>query len=132
MESTTITVFVNSLVGQDVVDHERPKPQGDSTFLLLNRTKPRNRHHSPHYLCSSNDAGGGNSTQGINKRRHEILACIAMLQAQKVHLTDFLDERSAYLTQFAEDANAEFDQIGENTLQELDEASAMVSPSLKP
>lgn len=53
-----------------------------------------------------------------------------MLQAQKVRLTDFLDERSAFLTQFAEDANAEFDQIGENALKELDEASARVSLSL--
>uniref|UniRef100_A0A2K1XE40 Uncharacterized protein n=1 Tax=Populus trichocarpa TaxID=3694 RepID=A0A2K1XE40_POPTR len=30
-----------------------------------------------------------------------------MLQAQKVRLTDYLDERSAYLTQFAEEANAD-------------------------
>uniref|UniRef100_A0A6N2MN64 Uncharacterized protein n=1 Tax=Salix viminalis TaxID=40686 RepID=A0A6N2MN64_SALVM len=37
-----------------------------------------------------------------------------MLQAQKVRLTDYLDERSAYLAQFAEEANAEFDKIGED------------------
>ncbi|KAG1337756.1 hypothetical protein COCNU_04G000620 [Cocos nucifera] len=54
-----------------------------------------------------------------------------MLQAQKVRLTDFLDERSAYLTQFAEDANAEFDKIGENALKELDEASARIMENLE-
>ncbi|KAJ6755789.1 8-AMINO-7-OXONONANOATE SYNTHASE [Salix purpurea] len=37
-----------------------------------------------------------------------------MLQAQKVRLTDYLDERSAYLTQFAEKTKAEFDKIGED------------------
>lgn len=52
-----------------------------------------------------------------------------MLQAQKVRLTDYLDERSAYLTQFAEEANAEIDQIGENALKELDEAGTRVCPT---
>ncbi|WOL00718.1 hypothetical protein Cni_G09431 [Canna indica] len=111
------------------------------SFLLPNpslghyRTKPRNRRRSSHCLCSSNDAGGGgggdSSSQGGDKRRQEILARIAMLQTQKVRLTDFLDERSAYLTQFAEDANAEFDQIGENALKELDEASARIMEKLE-
>lgn len=50
----------------------------------------------------------------------EMLARIAMLQAQKVHLTDFLDERSACLTQLAEDAKAEIDDIGEKATKELD------------
>lgn len=49
-----------------------------------------------------------------------------MLQAQKLRLTDYLDERSAFLTQFAEEANAEIDQIGENALKELDEAGSRV------
>ncbi|TYJ50952.1 hypothetical protein E1A91_A01G245400v1 [Gossypium mustelinum] len=46
-----------------------------------------------------------------------------MLQAQKVRLTDYLDQRSAYLTQFAEEANAEFDKVGEDALKGLKEAS---------
>lgn len=54
-----------------------------------------------------------------------------MLQAQKVRLTDYLDERSAYLTQFAEEANAEIDQIGENALRELDEAGARIMENIE-
>lgn len=58
-----------------------------------------------------------------------MLAKIAMLQTQKVRLTDFLDEQSDYLTQFAEEANAEIDQIGEEARKELEEASARVCSS---
>ncbi|XP_030441814.1 uncharacterized protein LOC115663996 [Syzygium oleosum] len=47
---------------------------------------------------------------------------MAMFQAQKVRLTDYLDERSAYLTQFGEEAGDEFDKIGEDALRGLDEA----------
>lgn len=54
-----------------------------------------------------------------------------MLQAQKVRLTDYLDERSAYLTQFAEEANVEFDQVGENALKELEEASARIMGNIE-
>lgn len=61
-----------------------------------------------------------------DQRKQELLARIAMLQTQKVRLTDYLDERSDYLTQFAEEANAEIDLIGENALKELDEAGARV------
>ncbi|XAR50859.1 hypothetical protein NMG60_11005310 [Bertholletia excelsa] len=64
-------------------------------------------------------------------RKQELLARIAMLQAQKVRLTDYLDERSAYLTQFAEEASAEFDQIGENALKDLDEASARIMENIE-
>ncbi|CAL9113513.1 unnamed protein product [Musa textilis] len=93
------------------------------------RKTSRNRRRSVSCFCSSNDAGRADSSSPSegDKRKQELLARIAMLQAQKVRLTDFLDERSAFLTQFAEDANAEFDQIGENALKELDEASASTS-----
>lgn len=64
-------------------------------------------------------------------QRQDLLAKIAMLQAQKLRLTDFLDERSAYLTQFAEDANAEFDEIGENALKGLDEAEARILQNIE-
>ncbi|XP_052174108.1 uncharacterized protein LOC127789279 [Diospyros lotus] len=64
-------------------------------------------------------------------RKQELLARIAMLQTQKVRLTDYLDERSAYLTQFAEEANAEFDQIGEDALKGLDEASARIMENIE-
>ncbi|XP_010923131.1 uncharacterized protein [Elaeis guineensis] len=83
-------------------------------------------------LCSSKEAGSGSSSPSEgDKRKQELLARIAMLQAQKVRLTDFLDERSAFLTQFAEDANAELDKIGENALKELDEASARIMENLE-
>lgn len=64
-------------------------------------------------------------------RQQDILAQIAMLQAQKVRLTDYLDERSAYLTQFAEEANVEFDEIGENALKQLDEAGTRIMENLE-
>ncbi|GFY93198.1 peptide transporter 1 [Actinidia rufa] len=62
-------------------------------------------------------------------QKQELLATIAMLQTEKVRVTDYLDERSAYLTEFAEKANAELEQIGE-TLKELEEASATIMENL--
>jgi hypothetical protein len=64
-----------------------------------------------------------------DKRQQEVLAQIAMLQAQKVRITNFLDERSAYLTKFAKDADTEFDLIGQNAMKELDAVRDQVSIS---
>ncbi|KAF5750863.1 hypothetical protein HS088_TW03G01203 [Tripterygium wilfordii] len=64
-------------------------------------------------------------------RKQELLARIAMLQAQKVRLTDFLDERSAYLTKFGEEVNAEFDKIGEDAMKGLDEASSRIMEKIE-
>lgn len=75
-------------------------------------------------LCKSRDSP---PPEG-DTQKQELLAQIAMLQAQKLRLTDYLDERSAYLTQFAEEANAEIDQIGENAFKQLDEAGSRVCP----
>lgn len=77
-------------------------------------------------LCKSNDPDSEGSPAEGDTRKQDLLARIAMLQAQKVRLTDYLDERSAYLTQFAEEANAEFDKIGEDALRGLDEAGSRV------
>lgn len=82
------------------------------------------------FSCKSNN-GSDNSDQETpppqgDSRKQELLVRIAMLQTQKVRLTDYLDERSEYLTKFAEEANAEIDQIGENALRELDEAGDRV------
>ncbi|EPS60147.1 hypothetical protein M569_14657, partial [Genlisea aurea] len=66
-----------------------------------------------------------------DSRRQELLAEIAMLQTQKLRLTDYLDERSAYLTQFAEEANSEIDRIGENAFRELDEAGARIMGNIE-
>lgn len=76
-------------------------------------------------LCKSNESES-QAPQPGDIRKQELLAQIAMLQTQKVRLTDYFDERSEYLTQFGEEAKAEFDKIGKDALQGLDEASAIV------
>ncbi|XWS55559.1 hypothetical protein CRYUN_Cryun09bG0010500 [Craigia yunnanensis] len=53
-----------------------------------------------------------------------------MLQAQKVRLTDYLDERSAYLTQFDEEANADFDKVGEDALKGLEEPGERIMENI--
>lgn len=82
-------------------------------------------------LCKNSDSGSDSNSEAPkpdgDTKKQELLARIAMIQTQKVRLTDYLDERSAYLTQFAEEANAEFDKIGEDALKGLDEASSRVS-----
>ena len=79
-------------------------------------------------LCKSN--GNESDSQASlpegDPKSQELLAQIAMLQTQKVRLTDYLDERSKNLTEFGEAANAEFDRIGEDALKGLDEAGARV------
>ena len=78
----------------------------------------------------SEDAEAGSPPPlGGDKHQQEVLAQIAMLQAQKVRITDFLDERSAYLTKFAKDADSEFDLIGQNAMKELDAVGDQVSIS---
>nr|GLL24325.1 uncharacterized protein LOC109216329 [Ipomoea trifida] len=83
-------------------------------------------------FCKSNDSTDSDAPppEG-DARNQELLAKIAMLQTQKVRLTDYLDERAAYLTQFAEEANAEMNQIGENALKELDEAGARIMENIE-
>ncbi|KAL1545523.1 hypothetical protein AAHA92_22238 [Salvia divinorum] len=82
-------------------------------------------------LCNSKNSDEETPPTPGDKRKQELLARIAMLQTQKVRLTDFLDERSEYLTQFAEEANAEIDLIGENALKELDEAGARIMGNIE-
>ena len=81
-----------------------------------------NRRSSILCLCKSNES----DSQPGDTRKQELLAQIAMLQAQKVRLTDYLDERSAFLTQFGEEVKAGLDKIGEDALKGLDEADARV------
>jgi ElaB/YqjD/DUF883 family membrane-anchored ribosome-binding protein len=59
-----------------------------------------------------------------------VLAKIAMLQTQKVRITNFLDERSAYLTKFTKDADSEFDMIGQNAMKELDQIGDQIMERL--
>lgn len=82
-------------------------------------------------VCKSNNESSSSSSSDSQKpegdvESQEMLAQIAMLQTQKVRLTDFLDERSDYLTKFGEEAKAEFDKVGEDALKGLDEASDRV------
>ncbi|KAK7390628.1 hypothetical protein VNO78_25955 [Psophocarpus tetragonolobus] len=80
-------------------------------------------------FCNSNESESA-APEG-DAQSQELLAQIAMLQTQKVRLTDFLDERSAYLSQFGEEANAEFDKIGEDALKGLDEAGARITANIE-
>ncbi|CAA0836310.1 Unknown protein [Striga hermonthica] len=87
-------------------------------------------------LCTANKSSGNSDEETPpgptgDTRKQDLLARIAMLEAQKVQLTDYLDERSAYLTRFAEEANAEINQIGENALRELDEAGANIMENIE-
>lgn len=95
--------------------------------LFSQRSKITRGRKSIISLCdsSSDDSTGPPSPEG-DKQKQELLAKIAQLQAQKVRLTDYLDERSAFLTQFAEDANAEFDVIAEDAFKGLEDASDRV------
>ncbi|XP_047334855.1 uncharacterized protein LOC124938456 [Impatiens glandulifera] len=82
--------------------------------------------------CKSinSNPGENNPTEG-DTRKQDLLARIAILQTQKVRLTDFLDERSSYLTQFAEEASNEFDKIGEDALKELNEAESRIMENIE-
>ncbi|XP_022744844.1 uncharacterized protein LOC111295572 [Durio zibethinus] len=80
---------------------------------------------------SESDSDPESSSPEGDTRKQELLAQIAMLQAQKVRLTDYLDERAAYLTQFAEEANAEFDKVGEDALKGLEEASERIMKNIE-
>ncbi|GJM92531.1 hypothetical protein PR202_ga09008 [Eleusine coracana subsp. coracana] len=86
------------------------------------------------FICasSSEDAESGEELPlGGDKRQQEVLAQIAMLQAQKVRITNFLDERSAYLTKLAKDADTEFDMIGQNAMKELDAVGDQIMERLE-
>ncbi|GAV68529.1 hypothetical protein CFOL_v3_12032 [Cephalotus follicularis] len=82
-------------------------------------------------LSRSNDSDSEASPPEGDTHKQELLVRIAMLQAQKVRLTDYLDERSAYLTRFGEEANAEFDKIGEDALRGLDEAGDRIMENIE-
>ncbi|KDP24487.1 hypothetical protein JCGZ_25051 [Jatropha curcas] len=101
---------------------------------LFRTRRPINQKNSILYLCNSSDSNSDSEASPPpegDTRKQELLARIAMLQAQKVRLTDYLDERSAYLTQFAEEANAEFDKIGEDALKGLDEAGTRIMENIE-
>ncbi|KAK2657338.1 hypothetical protein Ddye_010390 [Dipteronia dyeriana] len=86
-------------------------------------------------LCKSKDSNSEPESpppppEGDAKKQ-EMLVRMAMIEAQKVRLTGYLDETSAQLTQFVEDANAEIEKIGEDALKGLDEASARIMENME-
>ncbi|KAJ0979605.1 hypothetical protein J5N97_015079 [Dioscorea zingiberensis] len=88
-----------------------------------------NKKKVPLCFCNNSDRADSSSSSSPNegdKRKQELLARIAMLQTQKVRLTNYLDERAAYLTQFAQEADADFNEIGEKALKDLDDAEARI------
>lgn len=96
-------------------------PKGHTVFVIK-----RPSSSSFVSLCKSKDSNSEPDSSEGDASKQEMLARMAMLQAQKVRLTGYLDEASAQLTQFVEDANAEFEKIEEDALKGLDEASARV------
>ncbi|KAM3288024.1 hypothetical protein P3S67_021454 [Capsicum chacoense] len=106
--------------------HSSLTPTQEASFIRTScfRRKKTFVSFSKYSRNSSSDGKG-------DIRQQELLATIALLQTQKLRLTEYLDERSAYLTQFAEEANTEMDQIGENALKELDEAGARIMGNIE-
>ncbi|KAJ6381441.1 hypothetical protein OIU77_030176 [Salix suchowensis] len=102
-----------------------------SNHGFFHARKPSGTKNSILCLCKSNDSDSDSPPPEGDTKKQELLVKIAMLQAQKVRLTDYLDERSAYLTQFAEEANAEFDKIGEDALKGLDEAGDRIMENIE-
>ncbi|KAI3443099.1 uncharacterized protein J3R85_000467 [Psidium guajava] len=107
----------------DPPSFRHPNPNRKRPTLSLCRCK----HDGP----SSSDPPPPPPPPEGDSRKQELLARIAMLQAQKVRLTDYLDERSAYLAQFGEEAGAEFDKIGEDALRGLDEAGNRILENIE-
>jgi hypothetical protein len=79
--------------------------------------------------CSSRDEESTDSASpvGGDRRRQEILATIALLQAQKVRVVNYLDDQAKNLNKFGENANAELEEIGKSMLSDLDDTSDRVS-----
>ncbi|KAI4294739.1 hypothetical protein MLD38_040938 [Melastoma candidum] len=93
------------------------------------RRKPNNVKHV--CLCKQGDGDEPVPPKDGDVEKQELLARIAMLQAEKVRLTDYLDERSDFLTKFGEEADAEFDKVGEEALQGLEEAGDRIMEDME-
>ncbi|KAE9611020.1 hypothetical protein Lal_00015796 [Lupinus albus] len=102
--------------------------QPSFNFANTNYTKFPNTRNS--ILCSKTNEYDSELPEG-DAQKQELLARIAMIQTQKVRLTNYLDDRSEYLAQFGEEANAELDKIGEDALKGLDEASDRIISNIE-
>lgn len=123
--------LVDKMIALKAIFHPTFYPSNNTTtFSTLHPHHNTARRRSSIFLClcstNSNDEPDNNSQPGGDVQSQELLAQLAMLETEKVRLTDYLDERSEYLTQFGEEAKAEIDKIGEDALKGLDEASDRV------
>ncbi|EEF28492.1 uncharacterized protein LOC8263545 [Ricinus communis] len=106
---------------------------------LFHTRRPTNQKNTIWCLCKPNNNNSDSNSNSDSEasppegdtRKQELLARIAMLQTEKVRLTDYIDERSSYLSQFTEEASAEFDKIGEDALKGLDEAGARIMENIE-
>ncbi|KAH9324744.1 hypothetical protein KI387_004922 [Taxus chinensis] len=64
----------------------------------------------------------GNSDGEGNERTQDLLVEIAMLEAQKVRVAEFMNEKSDHLKEMAEQTNSELQQIADDTMKGMDEA----------
>lgn len=68
---------------------------------------------------------------GGDERTQDLLVEIAMLEAQKVQVTEFVKERSSHLAEIVEQANSEFQQVADDTMKGMDEAGIKVMENLE-
>ncbi|GLJ41737.1 hypothetical protein SUGI_0863800 [Cryptomeria japonica] len=73
----------------------------------------------------------GNRDGDGNEKTQDMLAEIALLETQKIRVTEFVSERSDQLKDMAEQTNSEFQQIADDTVKDLDEAGLKVLESVE-
>nr|ABR16893.1 unknown [Picea sitchensis] len=68
---------------------------------------------------------------GGDERTQDLLVEIAMLEAQKVQVIEFVKERSSHLAEIVEQANSEFQQVADDTMKGMDEAGIKVMENIE-
>lgn len=68
---------------------------------------------------------------GGNEKTQDLLVEIAMLEAQKVQVIEFVKERSTHLAEIAEQANSEFQQVADDTMKGMDEVGIKVMENVE-
>lgn len=65
-----------------------------------------------------------------DKQVQDILVGMVRLQASKMRVSEFVDDRSKMLSDIADQAKEEYDKIAQDAMRTMDEASSKVSQSL--
>lgn len=68
---------------------------------------------------------------GGDEKTQDLLVEIAMLEAQKVQVIEFVKERSTHLAEIAEQANSEFQQVADDTMKGMDEVGIKVMENVE-